>query len=266
MFRNIFMEIRNIEENFFAVCRHWGSLNSSLIELEYISAMSTGVCVSDINWAWNEAPLDDESLSRVQEIKEYYKRFDLRFEWWVYPAGQSPVTANILQNSGLRLFAKVPCMVAPLEDALPEIEHSGKITISQVNSRKDLRLWKDISFNGFEMPSRTKKAYGAFVSTFIIDTTSPQKLFLAYWNGKPVSTSLVFTNQNSAGLYYISTLPEYRNKGCGRAITLASMLYAKKCGFKGIALQATPSGEKVYVKAGFKEYCKAEIYKLQRSI
>lgn len=40
------------------------------------------------------------------------------------------------------------------------------------------------------------------------------------------------------------------------------MQAAKQAGFQNIILQATPLGEKIYIKAGFREYCRAEIYKL----
>ena len=44
-------------------------------------------------------------------------------------------------------------------------------------------------------------------------------------------------------------------------ITQAAMQSAKESGFKEVILQATPKGAKVYLRAGFKEYCHAEIYK-----
>ncbi len=115
------------------------------------------------------------------------------------------------------------------------------------------------------MPQRAREQYGAFVSSFDLGAQSPQKLFLAYCEGKPVATSLLFTHKNSAGIYYVSTLPAFRNKGFGLKITQAAMQAAKESGFKNVILQATPLGAKVYIRAGFKEYCQAEIYKLSNS-
>jgi predicted N-acetyltransferase YhbS len=63
----------------------------------------------------------------------------------------------------------------------------------------------------------------------------------------------------------VSTLPAYRNKGFGLKITQAAMQTAKESGFKNVILQATPLGAQVYIRAGFKEYCHAEIYKLSTS-
>lgn len=257
----ITIKIKNIEENFFAVSRYWGSLNSSLKRIGPICAMHTGVAISDINWTWNEKPLTKDDTQAIAQIKEYYKNSNLRFWWWVYPRGQSPETSKMLHDAGLRLIIKVPCMVADLNNSLYEVKFPEDISIKEVTDKSDLILWEDISFHGFEMPQRAREQYSIFVNSFNLGGQSPQRLFLAYLDGKPIATSLLFTNNNSAGIYYVSTLPNYRNKGCGLRITQAAMQAALRAGYKDIILQATPSGEKIYTRAGFREYCRAEIYK-----
>jgi len=257
--------IKHIEENFFAVCRYWGSLNSSLIHAGSIGAMNTGVAISDINWVWNEKPLTNDDAKSIADIKEIYKKINLRFWWWIYPCGQSPETGRILQDAGLRLIEKVPCMAADLNDLVSYKQIPDTVTISPVKDKNDLLIWEDISFHGFEMPRRAREQYGAFVSSFDLGAQSPQKLFLAYFDGKPVATSLLFTHNNSTGIYYVSTLPTFRNKGFGLKITQAAMQAAKESGIKNVILQATPLGAKVYIRTGFKECCRADIYKLSTS-
>jgi hypothetical protein len=254
--------IKHIEEKFFAVCRYWGSLNSSYTQAGSIGTMNTGVNISDINWVWNEKPLTNDDAKSIADIKEFYKKINLRFWWWIYPCGQSTETANQLQHAGLRFIGKVPCMVADLNDSVSDKQIPDDVKISPVRDRNDLLIWEDISFHGFEMPRRARDQYGAFVSSFDLGAQSPQKLFLAYFEEKPVATSLLFTHNNSAGIYYVSTLPAFRNKGFGLKITQAAMKAAKESGFKNVILQATPLGAKVYIRAGFKEYCLADIYKL----
>ena len=257
--------IKHIEENFFAVCRYWGGLNSSLIQAGSIGAMNTGAAIADINWVWNEKPLTDDNAKSIADIKEIYKKLNLRFWWWIYPSGQSLETRRILQDAGLRLIEKVPCMAAALNDSVSDKQSPDNVTISPVKDKNDLLIWEDISFRGFAMPRRAREQYGTFVSSFDLGTQSPQKLFLAYCEGKPVATSLLFTHKNSAGIYYVSTLPAFRNKGFGLAITQGAMQAAMQDGFKNVILQATPLGAKVYIRTGFKEYCHAEIYKLSTS-
>lgn len=229
----------------------------------FIGALRTGVPISDMNWVYNEKPLKNDNIKDIIEIKKYYNKLNLRFWWWVYPRGQSFETQRILQDAGLYLFTKVPCLAADLDESLLDDNRTDDIKILPVRSLHDLLIWKDISFDGFEMPSRAREQYGAFVSSFKLDASSPQKFFLAYLDEKPVATSLLFTYQDTAGIYYVSTLPQHRNKGCGLKITQAAIQSAKKSGYREVILQATPMGAKVYKRAGFQEYCQAEIYKLK---
>jgi len=257
--------IKHIEENFFAVCRYWGSLNSSLINAGSIGAMNTGIEIADINWAWNEKPLIHDDAKFIADVKKNYQKFNLRFWWWIYPCGQSPETGKILRNAGLRLIEKVPCMAADLNQSASNQQTPDHITVSPVIDENDLRIWENISFHGFEMPQRVREQYGAFVSSFHLGAHSPQKLFLAYCDGNPVATSLLFIHNNSAGIYYVSTLPAFRNQGFGLMATRAAMRTAMKSGMDNVILQATPLGVPVYTRAGFKEYCRADIYKLSAS-
>jgi ribosomal protein S18 acetylase RimI-like enzyme len=257
--------IEDIEENSFAVGRYWGSFNSSLTKIGSIWSMNTGIAVADLNWVWNEKPLTNDNAKSIADIREIYKNLNLHFWWWIYPSGQSPKTRAMLEDAGLRLIEKVPCMAADLNDSASEKQSTNNIKISPVKDRNDLLIWEDISFHGFEMPQRAREQYGCFVSSFDLDISSPQKLFLAYFDGKPVATSLLFVHNNTAGIYYVSTLPAYRNKGMGLIVTIAAMQAAKESGFKNVILQATPLGVKVYKRAGFKEYCHAEIYRFKIS-
>ena len=84
--------------------------------------------------------------------------------------------------------------------------------------------------------------------------------YLAFLGEKPVATSMLFTSAGIAGLYMISTLPEHRNSGIGKTVTLESLLAAEKMGYKIGGLFATQLGEIVYRKLGFGEFCKFDIY------
>ncbi len=254
--------LESVENNFFAVGRYWGSLNSSFLQEGAICSMHTGVAISDFNWAWNEKPLDDCDITSVEGIKEFYRQQNLRFWWWVYPRGDSSQTKEMLENAGMRLIAQIPCMAADLHIEPLEEKILAPITIAEVKDQSDLSVWADISFRGFQMPERAREQYNKFVLSFQRGNKEAQKLFLAYIDKKPVATSLLFMDKDTAGIYYVATLPEYRNRGMGYFVTLAAMRAAKAAGHNNIILQATPAGEKVYRRIGFQEICRAHIYKI----
>jgi GNAT superfamily N-acetyltransferase len=143
------------------------------------------------------------------------------------------------------------------------IQKSEDIEISFVKDKTELKIWEDISFTGFKMPQKERKQYNKFVESFDLSESSPQKLFLAYWLGRPVATALLFLQSNTAGIYFVTTLAANRNKGIAGSLILTSIEYAKTSGYKYCVLQSSKEGLNVYLKAGFKEYCRADVYLLQ---
>lgn len=255
--------LESVESNFFAVGRYWGGLNASFQQKDAVCSMHTGVAISDFNWAWNEKPLDDRDVKSVEGIKEFYRQQNLRFWWWVYPRGDSAQTKDILEAAGMRLITKIPCMATDYNIKTLNDETPDGATVSEVKDANDLLVWADVSFRGFQMPERTREQYNDFVLSFPRGNKGAQKLFLAYIDKKPVATSLLFMDKDTAGIYYVATLPECRNRGIGYHVTLAAMRAAKDAGYNDVILQATPAGEKVYRRIGFQEICRAQIYKLR---
>ena len=85
-------------------------------------------------------------------------------------------------------------------------------------------------------------------------------LYLVFVDNIPISTGLAFFSNNHCGIYMISTLNEYRNKGLGTAVTKQCINDAFKKGINNVVLHASPAGESIYKKMGFKKYCEFSIY------
>ena len=75
-----------------------------------------------------------------------------------------------------------------------------------------------------------------------------------------MAASLLFLAGNAAGLYFITTLGEYRRRGIGRELVLATLEHARAAGASFASLQSSPDGLSVYEKAGLKECCRVDIY------
>ena len=253
--------IQIIENNIFAIGRHWGKFNSSTRCAHEICFINTGIEVADLNWTWNEKPLVEKDTKIITQLKKSYKDLNLPFWWWVYPCGQSEKTKDILQKSGFNYREAIPCLALDLDSRpLLQIQKCDEIEISIVDDDRELKIWEDVSFAGFEMPQKTRSQYNEFVKSFDVSNHSPQKLFLAYWKSKPVATALSFFNGDTAGLYFVTTLAAYRSRGIALALVLESMNYAKASDYKYCILQSSKEGLNVYLRAGFKEYCRADVY------
>jgi hypothetical protein len=55
-----------------------------------------------------------------------------------------------------------------------------------------------------------------------------------------------------AGIYHVGVVPRARNKGIGKAVTLAACLYAREMGFRYAVLNSTDIGKPTYQKLGFR--------------
>lgn len=224
-------------------------------------AMHTGIQSADLNMVWNEKPLTACDSGDIRSVKKYFHKIGLPFWWWIFPSTLSPGSADMLNQEGFSFIVRVPSMLADL-NSLAVQENNHRLEIRQITVKRELALWEEISFAGFDFPAETRQQYHRFVQTFNIGPSSPQKFFVAMLNGQPASTALLFLHKRAGGIYFISTLPEQRKKGVGLAITLAAMHYAKLAGARFVSLQSSPDGFHVYEHAGFKEYCRADIYSL----
>lgn len=251
-----------IEKAFFANGRYWGSLNSSLYQSGSIWAMKTGIESADLNMAWNEKPLVPGDNKVIQDIKKGFQQDGLPFWWWVFPSSQSQGTIDMLKTESFSLVDSIPSLLADLVLLPDEEAGDAAVSIIHVRNKEDLNLWEEVSFAGFDFPNETKEQYHRFVSTFNLSNDSPQKFFLACQKGMPVATSLLYLYENIGGIYFVATLAEQRKKSIGLELTRATMRYAKIAGARFVTLQSSPDGLRVYQQAGFKEYCRVDVYSL----
>jgi GNAT superfamily N-acetyltransferase len=251
--------IKSIEEIFFANGRYWGRLNWSTYNSGSIWAMKTGIESADLNMVWNEKPLTAGDGKAIREVKNYFRKTGLPFWWWVFPGAQSQMTCDMLKAEGFSFVDSIPSLLADLT-ALYKDQGDTSLQVRQIRNKEELSRWEEISFTGFDFPPETRQQYHRFVCTFNLSPDSPQKFFLAFWNEKPVATSLLFLHENAGGIYFVSTLAEYRKKGIGLALTQATMHFARQSGTQFATLQSSPDGLRVYQQAGFQEYCRVDVY------
>lgn len=252
--------VRIIEDTFFSVCRCWGGLQNAFDSFGPIRAMQTGIGSADLNMVWSEAPLTREDAPWVRQVQEYYERASLPYWWWVFPRAKTAETIQLLKSSDYTYLLSMPCMLADVSKLPSKKPRKTSLTIRQVGSRQDLALWKEVTFAGFDFPQSDRASYDRFTGAFPLDPGSSQKVFLALDGGKPVAASLLFLAGDAAGLYFITTLGDYRRRGIGRELVLATLQHARAAGARFASLQSSPDGMSVYEKAGFKECCRVDIY------
>ena len=249
--------VRVIEDTFFAACRYWGGLQNTFDVFGPVRAMQTGIASADLNMAWSESPLTQEDAPWVRQVEKYYETASLPYWWWVFPRAKTAETIRLLKDTGHVHLLNMPCLLADL-GVLPLQEPAA--IVRRVENQEDLALWQEVTFAGFDFSQGDRTSYDRFAGAFSLGPDSSQKAFLAFDGGRPVAASLLFLANQAAGLYFITTLGEYRRRGIGRELVLATMRHARAAGARYASLQSSPDGLTVYEQAGFKECCRVDIY------
>jgi hypothetical protein len=83
---------------------------------------------------------------------------------------------------------------------------------------------------------------------------------LVYDHDRPVACALTLFSHGIAGVYWVSTLPEARGRGHGSLITRSISRHALKRGASCVILQASPLGDPIYRKLGYKQFSRYPWY------
>ncbi|RMD83821.1 MAG: GNAT family N-acetyltransferase, partial [Candidatus Dadabacteria bacterium] len=151
-------------------------------------------------------------------------------------------------GEGLGELAVLPAMAIeapPAEQAPP----SG-CRISWVSDEASLADYRSVVERAWETYEIPGEATGAAVGTQPLPPHIHAALL--YAGDRPVAGALVLLSHGIAGVYWVSTLEEARGRGYAEVCTRAVTRRAFQLGARAVCLQATPMGEPVYAKIGFK--------------
>ncbi len=97
---------------------------------------------------------------------------------------------------------------------------------------------------------------GVFAATFrrLASGSDPRlRLFGGWVDGRLVASAGLFSGAAVAGIVAVMTIPSMRGRGIGAAMTRATMDAARTLGFDTAILRASPMGEALYRRLGFRE-------------
>ena len=213
----------------------------------------------------NYALCDHGHIARAEKFPEEFEKsvkFGLDFFsragrphiWPLFP-GIPDGAGDILESLGAERGEDFHAMSVDIEGT-GRSPDSGDFKIDgPLRGDREAREWAESAWRGFGSDERAPESFTSFARGM----AERREFALFHIAGR--ATGMLFAGGGTCGIYYISTLPEFRGHGLGGAMTENLKTRAAGLGFGKATLLATPSGLPLYLKHGFKDLGTVKIYR-----
>jgi hypothetical protein len=164
----------------------------------------------------------------------------------------------VLQHTGVASLADTPCMVVDRPLAPPVLPRGCELrTVADEAAAVAVREINAEAYRSLGLPAEeTRALYGL-----------PRKLLaphhttvLGCRDGRPVSTAMIIFSPLVAGVYWVGTTSDARRTGLAEACTRQVTNAAFERGARAVTLQASPMGEPIYTRLGYRTFDRLRWY------
>lgn len=237
---------------------HSASLYSPLKDHIFEEDSSKEIYCTGIDYALCNGIIDKNedyipSEEEINNVIEFFVSRKKPFLWW---------TSNKnLENFNFQYGGMLIGITLDISNnALPLPTLPPKLSIEHVTSDENIKMFSNVAVEAFKMPSHTAEQFAKV--NIEVAKADEQVHFLAYLNDLPVATVTLSTHKNSAGIWNLATLPEYRKSGIGKALMTTALIEAKKRGHDQLMAILMPKGMAlgICMQLGFAEVSKFPFY------
>jgi predicted GNAT family acetyltransferase len=206
-----------------------------------------------IFWAQFEKQASD---TRIQEVIKQMKEGKAPSTWLVGPLTKPADINRRLAREGFYLWQQWSGMAVNLAEAAEGLMLPPGLEVERVQTVKSMKDWIEVvNISMFSGSGVDEKLH------WHMSKEQNVQYYLAKFDGVPVAASMMNLSPESAGIYMVSTLPSYRNRGFGTAVVSIPLMDARMAGHKLGVLEANKLGEGLYRRIGFKDYCQFYIFR-----
>ena len=216
------------------------------------------------NMVLNVGPSDAPSTV-IDAVISQAKERQVPVAWWVGPSNSSPDLSKALEDEGLFQVAELTGMAVGLHDLDENVSLPESLTITKVEDNDALTTWCQIMAEVSEFPDFASSAWLEMFQEIGVLDDPLWHLYLGSIEGTPMATSELFLGGGVAGIHGVTTVPKYRGKGIGTAMTLLPLVDARRDGYEIGVLFSSEMAVGIYRNLGFEEYGKGYIYLWQES-
>lgn len=217
----------------------------------------------DVSWVMTDIPFipcnivfkarmsSDTAERTVADIVSRAQQIKTPLRWYMDSKTTPGDLGDILVKYGFAGFNRPsPLMAVDVDIPEPEALQLASMQIVEVSDKDELKLWNHIATTGFGGNAENEVRNIRWFNR-VIDYGLPARFYLAYVDGVPAATSQLVPAAGVGGVFYVATLPEFRNKGLGYTVTLKAVKDAGEMGYRVATLQASMLGEPVYRRMGW---------------
>lgn len=206
--------------------------------------VATGLPTSAFNLALVTRPLDDPARQLGGAVA-YFEARDLPFSIRVRE-GLDPAVEAAIQALGIPHDGLVPAMF--LDDASARGSFVEGLSMAAADSEAVLEDHRYVAAEGFGMPVVLARQLLPPAAVRAADV----EFFVGYYEGRPVATSALILTPGVAGVYNVATIPAFRRRGIGAAMTWHAIRRGYALGCPVATLQSSKMGLHVYEQMGFR--------------
>jgi len=155
-----------------------------------------------------------------------------------------------LAAAGYRTMITLPGMI--VDEPLAPRAHPAGVTVRRVETDGDRERWMTANLTGFAADDDDRGAVRSAFSTIDSLVGGPIAGFVAEADGRPVGAAMVDVSTGVGVVGWVGTVPEYRRRGIGDAVTRAATNAGFALGARLVSLQASPMGLPLYQKLGYR--------------
>jgi GNAT superfamily N-acetyltransferase len=241
------------EENL-AVHATWVPLHLADARVQYdqdLVLVDSGLPCDTFNFVCRAWLAPESAADRIRDAREFFAISGHPFSWWLGPSLSPADLPALLQEAGLEPAETEAAMAIDLA-SLPDVPpRPPALHIRRVQTRRDLMAYAKISAANWSPPDPEVLRFYELAESALLSPETQQWLYLGVLDTIPVATAEITIGGGIVGMYNVSTVPAFRRRGIGTAMTHLPLAAAWEAGYSVAILQAAEGAVRVYERLGF---------------
>jgi ribosomal protein S18 acetylase RimI-like enzyme len=160
--------------------------------------------------------------------------------------------ARHMVDQGLAPVVDAPCMLVQRPIDAPVLADGVRVErIARRDQVDDFLAVNEDAYSQLKLPRQEMHLYFGRPDELL----SPRVVgFIAYRDGLPAAAALTILHAEGAGVYWVGTASHAQRAGLGEACTRLATNAGFHAGARVVTLQASPFGEPLYRKLGYRTY------------